>query len=82
MSFSLVSICFDHSRAIRVFSIFSIQSNLRITTTLGTGKKWSLFGGGRYSEGQTVKLIFLIKKFHENRGWGLLYATLYHRSEA
>jgi len=48
-----------------------VQSNLCITTTLETGKKWSLFGGGRYSEGQTVKLInILIKKFHKNRGWG------------
>ncbi len=35
-----------------------IQSNLCIATTLGTGKKWSLFRGGRYSEGQLVKLFF------------------------
>ncbi len=33
-----------------------IQSNLCTTTTLGTKKKWSLFWGGRYSEGQSVKL--------------------------
>jgi len=33
-----------------------IQSNLCITTTLETGKKWSLFGGGRYSEGQSLIL--------------------------
>ena len=45
----------------------TIQSNLCTTTTLGTGKKWSLFGGGRYSEGRTERLInFLIKKFHYN----------------
>ncbi len=28
-----------------------MQSNLCVTTILGTGKKWSLFRGGRYSEG-------------------------------
>ncbi len=27
---------------------------------LGTGKKWSLFGDGRYSEGQIVKLINIL----------------------
>ncbi len=32
-----------------------IQSNLSTTTTLGAGKKWSLFRGGRYSEGRPVK---------------------------
>jgi hypothetical protein len=30
-------------------------------TTLGTGKKWSLFRGGRYSDGQMAKYFFLIK---------------------
>jgi hypothetical protein len=54
-----------------LLNYFMIQSNLCMTTTLGTGKKWSLFGGGRYSEGQTVKLInILIKIFHKNRDWG------------
>jgi len=37
-----------------------LQSNLCVTTTFGTGKKWSLFGGGRYSEGQTLKLINIL----------------------
>ncbi len=41
-----------------------IQSNLLSTTTLGTRKKWSLFQGGCYSEGQNLKpQFFLIKKF-------------------
>jgi hypothetical protein len=31
-----------------------IQSNLCTSTTHGTRKKWSLFRGGRYSEGQTL----------------------------
>jgi hypothetical protein len=43
-------------------SKMKIQSNLCTTTTLGTGKKWSLFKGGRYSEGQTVKFNILINK--------------------
>ena len=38
-----------------------IQSNLCTATTLGTRKKWSLFRGGRYSEGQK---FYLNKKFH------------------
>jgi hypothetical protein len=40
-----------------------VQLNLCIATTFGTGNKWSLFGGGRYSEVQMVKFIFLIKNF-------------------
>jgi hypothetical protein len=39
-----------------------VQPYLCTTTTLGNGKKWSLFEGGCYLEGQTVKLIFLIKR--------------------
>ncbi len=31
--------------------ILAVQSNLSTATTLGTPKKWSLFRGGRYSEG-------------------------------
>ena len=42
-------------------------------TTLGTRKKWSLFRGGRYSEGQPVKLIFLITIKWQNK------LTLYRR---
>ena len=45
-------------------------------TTLGTGKKWSLFKGGHYSEGQTVKLIFLIKKFHKTEDVDVINASL------
>ena len=39
------------------FNVWVVQSNLCITTTLGTKKKWSLFRGGRYSEGQPVKFF-------------------------
>ena len=33
-----------------IVTYFKLQSNLCTTTTLGTGKKWSLLTGGRYWE--------------------------------
>ncbi len=48
-------------------------------TTLGTEKKWSLFGGGRYSEGQTLILInILIQKFRKTEGGVVIDASLLH----
>jgi hypothetical protein len=54
---------FIHNEKFKLLGVIkNIQSNLCTTTTLGTGKKWSLFKGGHYSEGQAVKNMFLIKK--------------------
>jgi hypothetical protein len=44
--------------------------------TLVTVKKWSLFRGGHYLEGQTVKFNILIKKFEYKTVHGVVTDAL------